>query len=146
MCLWKTSISDGPDVTFYADSFTSLSMPNPLGIWHNWRYTCRKKNNQKGSGTLLVKLYKDAGTPSTECSMTKFWKALKLLSLGQCTWFKKPTLLIQASPFRWNRHWKDMGHPEICPDFTLKEHYIHTAHIKYFWAASNFYANTNLFM
>ena len=25
----------------------------------------------KGSGTLLVSLYKDAGTPSTECSLTK---------------------------------------------------------------------------
>ena len=63
----------------------------------------------KGSGTLLVRLYKDAGTPSTECSLTKFWKALKLLSMGRFTWFKKPTLLIQALPFRWNRPWKDMG-------------------------------------
>ncbi len=42
----------------------------------------------KGSGTLLVRLYKDDGTPSTECSLTKFWKALKLLSIGQFTWFK----------------------------------------------------------
>ena len=29
----------------------------------------------KGSGSLLVRLYKDAGSPSTECSPTKFWKA-----------------------------------------------------------------------
>ncbi len=27
---------------------------------------------KKGSGTLLVMLYKDAGTPSTECSLSKF--------------------------------------------------------------------------
>ncbi len=26
----------------------------------------------KGSGTLLVRLYKDAGTPAIECSPTKF--------------------------------------------------------------------------
>ncbi len=26
----------------------------------------------KGSGTFLVRLYKDAGTPLTECSLTKF--------------------------------------------------------------------------
>ncbi len=32
---------------------------------------------QKGSGTLLVMLYKDAGTPATECSPTTFLKAIK---------------------------------------------------------------------
>ncbi len=63
----------------------------------------------KGSGTLLVRLYKDAGTPVIECSPTKFWKALKSLSLGRFTRFKKPALLIQALPFSWNRHWKDLG-------------------------------------
>ncbi len=31
----------------------------------------------KGSGTFLVRLYKDAGTPTIECSATKFWKALR---------------------------------------------------------------------
>ncbi len=31
----------------------------------------------------LVRLYKDAGAPSIECSLTKFWKALKSLSLGR---------------------------------------------------------------
>ncbi len=34
---------------------------------------------EQGSGTHLVRLYWDAGTPATECSLTKFWKALKLL-------------------------------------------------------------------
>ena len=29
----------------------------------------------KGSGTLLVRLYKDVGTPVIECSPFKFWKA-----------------------------------------------------------------------
>ncbi len=33
----------------------------------------------KVSGSLLVRLYKDAGSASTECSPTKFGKALKLL-------------------------------------------------------------------
>ncbi len=96
---------------------------------------------EEGSGSLLGRLSKDAGTPSTECSLTNSWKALKSLSMGRFTWMKNPTLLIQALPFRWNRHWKDMGHLN-----TLKERYIHTAHGKYFWAASNFYANTNLFI
>ncbi len=64
----------------------------------------------KGSGSLLVRLYKDAGSPSTECSPTKFWKTLELLSMGRFTWFKKPALLIQTLPFRWNWYWKDLGH------------------------------------
>ncbi len=34
----------------------------------------------------------------------------------------------------------------ICPNFDLKEHYIHRAHWKYFWDASNFYLNINPFM
>ncbi len=71
---------------------------------------CEVTTEHKGSGTLLARLYKDDGTPSTECSPTKFWQALKLLSMGWFTWFKKPTLLIQALPFRWNQHWKDMRH------------------------------------
>ena len=64
----------------------------------------------KGSGALLVRLYKDAGAPSIECSLTKFWKALKSLSLGRFTWFKKLALLIQSLPFSWNRNLKDLGH------------------------------------
>ena len=39
----------------------------------------------KGSGTLLVRLNRDAGTPEIECSPTKFWKALKLLSMSRFT-------------------------------------------------------------
>ncbi len=38
--------------------------------------------DQQGSGALLVRLYKDAGAPSIECSLTKFREALKSLSLG----------------------------------------------------------------
>ncbi len=66
--------------------------------------------SHKGSGALLVRLYKDAGAPSLECSLAKFWKALKLLSLGRFTWFKKLALLIQTLRFSWNQHWKDLGH------------------------------------
>ncbi len=36
----------------------------------------------KGSGTLLVRLGKDVGSPATEHSPIKFWKALISLSLG----------------------------------------------------------------
>ncbi len=64
----------------------------------------------KGSRTLLARLYRDAGTPATECSPTKFWKALELLSMSRFTWFKKPALLIRALSFGWNRHLKDMRH------------------------------------
>ena len=63
----------------------------------------------KGSGTLLVRLYKDAGTPANECSLSEFWRAVKLLQLGRFTWFKKPGILIQALPSWWNRHLKDLG-------------------------------------
>ncbi len=85
-----------------------INIPYPYSgrTWELLKMACLQS---KGSGTLLVRLYKDAGTPPTECSLTKFWKTLKLLSLGRFTWFKKPTLLIQVLPFRWNRHWKDMG-------------------------------------
>ena len=64
----------------------------------------------QGSGSLLVRSYKDAGSPSSDCSPTRFWKALKLLSMCRFTWFKKPALLIQALSFRWNQYWKDLGH------------------------------------
>ena len=39
----------------------------------------------KGSGTLLVRLYKDVGTPSNECSLTEFCQAAKLLSVMDCS-------------------------------------------------------------
>ena len=29
-------------------------------------------HGQQGSGTLLVRLHKDAGTPSNECSLSEF--------------------------------------------------------------------------
>ncbi len=29
-------------------------------------------NQKEGSGTLLVRLYKDAGTPVNECSLSEF--------------------------------------------------------------------------
>ncbi len=73
-------------------------------------YRTSSKATVQGSGSLLVRLYKDAGSALTECSPTKFRKALKLLSMGRFTWFKKPALLIQTLPFRWNRYWKDLGH------------------------------------
>ena len=37
--------------------------------------------------------YKDAGTPSTECSLIKFCKALKLLSMGR---FREEPLMIKG--------------------------------------------------
>ena len=37
--------------------------------------------NFNGSGTLLVTLYKDAGTPAIECSLTKFSDSIRDHSL-----------------------------------------------------------------
>ena len=59
----------GPEKFWF---FLSLTLHKIKVIWFDLIH--------KGSGTLLVRLYKDAGTPSTECSPTKFWKALKSLS------------------------------------------------------------------
>ncbi len=51
-----------------------------LQSWYRTNRSVRVLNKE-GSGTLLVRLYKDAGTPSTECSLTKFWKAGLILDM-----------------------------------------------------------------
>ncbi len=88
-----------------------------MGIWCNYpwgsglalsRMMTTTYHTLKGSGTLLVRLYKDAGTPSNECSLSVFWQAVKLLSLVRFDWFKKPGILIRALPSWWN-HLKDLG-------------------------------------
>ncbi len=54
----------------------------------------------KGSGTLLVRLYKDAGTPAIECSPTKFFpkKALEMLFLANCDFQGVPTNIQDYGP------------------------------------------------
>ncbi len=58
------------------ENFVIILYPNVV-----WFEICLQRNRQ-GSGTLLVRLYRDAGTPSIGCSLTKFWKALKSKVLG----------------------------------------------------------------
>ncbi len=43
-------------------------------VWYCDR-VCLAQSGEE-SGTLLVKLYKDAGTPSNECSLPEFCKVL----------------------------------------------------------------------
>ncbi len=88
MSLNSLILSDlhGPRVTqFDCDHYHELQM------CQNTRYKAGLKPLKtrkvalefKGSGALLVRLYKDAGAPSLECSLTKFWKAeSKVLGLS----------------------------------------------------------------
>ena len=39
-------------------------------LWQKWKQ--KEFPINKGSGTLLVRLYKDAGTPTNECSLSEF--------------------------------------------------------------------------
>ena len=70
-----------------------------------------------------IRKHKTAGTLATECSLTQFWTALKLLFLGRFTWFKKLGLLSQTLRFECNWSWKDLGRLttlEFAPTLGLK--------------------------
>ena len=85
----------GSDIPYPDSMDTSMPYPGGWGDsnfgwhdarwgWHGAKYFrcnctsgyvgefCECEYHFKGSGTLLVRLYKDAGTPATECSPTKF--------------------------------------------------------------------------
>ncbi len=54
---------------------------NLTKVWRGNFYCHCAVVSVQGSGALLIRLYKDAGTPAIECSPTRFWKAVKSLSL-----------------------------------------------------------------
>ena len=63
--------------------------------WFTWKIIFAQT---KDLGHLWLGYIRMPGLQQTECSLTKFWKALKLPSVGRFTWVKKPILLSQASP------------------------------------------------
>ncbi len=79
-----------------------------------------------------------AGTVTSECLFYHFWTAIKLHSLVQITWFKKPDPLIQTLPSSFHlaitieRIWC-IKIPWNWPQLWPKEHYIPEPNWKLFW-------------
>ncbi len=83
----------------------------------------------KGSWTLLARLYKDAGTPSNECSLSEFWQAVKLLSMTTCYLYliiQIDRVLSWADLYRiWNRFLQAFDSP-------LKVHRLIVASVSHY--------------
>ena len=70
MLLWQSTKDDKHQWNFLIGSY----------FYQNTRFLIIREKNftvipcllEEGSGTLLVRLYKDAGTPLNECSLSEF--------------------------------------------------------------------------
>ncbi len=87
-----------------------MEAPEPSVAFLEGQYTIRYGSIL--SRILLVMLYRDA----------------RMLSLGRFIWFKKPIIQIQAVSESALKESGASKYLEICPNLTLKEHYIQTAH------------------
>ncbi len=70
-----------------------------------------------------IRNYPKPGTVVIDCSLSQFWRALKVHLVDRFAWFKKPVILILSSPFTFDRFWKDLGHLntlELAPTLALK--------------------------
>ncbi len=56
--------------------FQTVTVDTPLIPPSAFKLLCKWSFRKEGSGTLLVRLYKDVGTPATWCSPTKFKKVI----------------------------------------------------------------------